>query len=122
MFDWLKDVLYEPVPAKPVKKKPELDIKNYIKDTNYILIDSRKYPITQLSSKGVVCSNIDDTIALNEVLIITINIKDKYGNFNFNTKVEITTILKNEFKAEFLMLLPEIEAVLSKYYKLRNMK
>ena len=129
MFEWLKDIFYEKEhtsnkPKLP-KSKPKLnlEIKNYTKDTNYIKIDSRKYLIINLTPNGFVCEGADDTIAIGIHLNVNVIIRDQYGNFTFPTKIEIKEIdSKHQFKADFILLLPEIETVLIKYYKLRNVK
>ena len=127
MFEFLQDIFYKPqkkINVSPQKKKSiELDVKNYTKDTNYIKVDSRKYPIINVTPAGIICANSDDTIAINERLHSSIFIKDKYGNFTFESILDVVAIDgKKQFKLEFIMLMPEVEKTLIKYYKLRNTK
>ena len=116
MFEWLKEIVYE-------KKKPVAKTGKAVNSGSHILVDSRSYPLVNLSPKGFMGGDFDSSMAVGQNAQISIVVNDTWGKFTFSARCTITAADANgRFGGSFLILPPEIEQVLGKYAKNKSAK
>jgi len=114
MFEWLKEIVYEK------KKKPA---GKAAVSGSQILVDSRSYPLVNLSAKGFMAGGFDPSLAVGQNAQISVVVNDSWGKFTFTARCTITAADANgRFGGSFLILPPEIEQVLGKYAKNKSAK
>jgi len=112
MFDWLKDIVYEK------KKKPAATSAKAKVSGSHIQVDSRSYPLVNLSPKGFMAGDFDPSLAVGQNAQIAIVVDDAWGKFSFTARCTITAAdAQGRFGGSFSILPPEIEQVLGKYAK-----
>jgi len=111
MFDWLKIII--PASKKPAATKPQVQ--------NVVRIDSRQYPLVDLSRNGFTADGADASLAHGQRAQVTVVVKDRWGNFSFSCLVEIGFAKDGgRFSGAWTLLPPEVEAVVAQYAKLRR--
>ncbi len=114
MLDWLKDIVSD-------KKAPKKPKPGATPPPSHIKVDSRIYPLVNLTAKGFVAGEADANLIKDMNLAITVAVDDKFGKFTFNTRCTVAGIdAKHHFTGAFSLLPPEVEQVLSKYAKNRS--
>ena len=111
MFDWLKILV--PAPKKPASAKPQ--------PQNLVRIDSRQYPLVELTRERFLAGGLDASLAHGQRALVTVLVKDRWGNFTFDCRIEIAFAKDGKhFSGTWTLLPPEVEAVVVQYAKLRR--
>ncbi len=113
MFDWLKDLFDHKKKSAP--KKPSGPTA-----CGQIKVDSRDYPLINITPKAFVAGDADDNLIKDQNLSISVVVDDSCGKFTFNCRCTIVRIDSNRrFAGAFALLPPEVEQVLNQYTKNR---
>lgn len=113
MFEWLKEI------TGP-KAKPKAGPDKAAKSANNIQIDSRSYPLLDLTLKGVVVGDFDGTLVENQVAKVTVTANDRFGKFSFPATVTVSKIADRQMVAVFNVLEPQISDALNKYAQMKK--
>jgi|GEM_PF-2116368 len=84
MFDWLKVFVGggKTKPKKAMGRKP-------VEAQNRLVVDSRNYPITDISPKGVVAGDFDGSLVQGQNAKVTVVLNDACGKVSFATTVVV---------------------------------
>lgn len=105
MLDWLKVLVGSKSAAKPKESSERI-----------LQVDSHRYPIVKIGPKGLTASNMDENLIVGQRAQVTVQVKDRFGQFTFPAKITIDSkTAQGQFDCSWVMLSPEVEQVLAHY-------
>jgi hypothetical protein len=115
MFEWLTE-LGRKKKKKDIKKKSSAPSSNC-----HVKVDSRTYPLINLTPKAFMAGEADANLAKNQNLAISVVVDDAFGKFTFDSRCTIVNIdSSGRFAGAFSILPLEVEQVLIRYQKNRT--
>ncbi|CAK0763844.1 PilZ domain-containing protein [uncultured Gammaproteobacteria bacterium] len=109
MFDFLKVVTKDPKKATP---KP-------VAVGSVLRIDSRTFPLLDLTKKGFVANNHEQRVAVKQLVVLAVAVEEPWGKFVFTTKAEIQAVTPDgKFSGLWAAVLPpEVDDAITVYIK-----
>ncbi len=108
MFDFLKTFVREP--KKPVKAGARKAVGG-----STVSFDGKSFPLAAITTKGFATSSFDGSLIAGQNARITVAVDDPYGRFSFTTNVVISEADNRKCVGAWMMLAPDLEAVIRKY-------
>ncbi|HYG91003.1 MAG TPA: hypothetical protein VD978_32645 [Azospirillum sp.] len=107
LFDFLKTTVRDKkAPAKAGARKLP---------SNAIEFDSKSFPLAAITARGFVASQFDGSLIAGQNARITVKVDDQFGRFSFTTNVVISEVKDGKCVGGWMMLTPDLEAVIRKY-------
>lgn len=114
LFDFLKTSVKDKKTAgKPGAAKP--GARKAAGGGSSIAFDGKSFPLAAITTKGFVTSSFDGSLIAGQNARITVTVDDPYGRFSFTSNVAISEADGNKCVGAWMMLAPELEAVIRKY-------
>lgn len=80
-----------------------------------IAFDGKSFPLAVITTKGFVTSSFDGSLISGQNARIAVTVDDAYGRFSFTTNVTISEADNKRCVGAWMVLQPELEAVIRKY-------
>lgn len=111
LFDFLKTSVDKGGKAKPGAKAAGARKAS----GSSVAFDGKSFPLAAITAKGFATSGFDGSLIAGQNARITVTVDDQFGRFGFTTNVMISEADTSKCVGAWMMLAPDLEAVIRKY-------